>query len=190
MDWKHIMNIASGHSSLVVRTPYPIVCWVSIENRKHDVNVKMLDTHGIQPFSAENKFSCWNLHNFKSRHIGTTSGEKNPSIIIHGHWPWCCGKCISSKSPCVNAISHQMTANANHERKKLNANTSNVQRHCESTKVVKMSCRKRIRRWAIFFWITLHSPFLSTARRRIFLELPGRYPRLLGKINLLNVCAF
>lgn len=76
MDWKHIMNIASGHSSLVVRTPYPIVCWVSIENRKHDVNVKMLDTHGIQPFSAENKFSCWNLHNFKSRHIGTTSGEK------------------------------------------------------------------------------------------------------------------
>lgn len=90
--------------------------------------------------------------------------------------------CISSKSPCVNAISHQITANANHERKKLNANTKSVQRHCESTKVVKISCRKRILRWAILFWITLHSPFFKTALLRIFLELPGRYPRLLGKL--------
>lgn len=39
MDWKHIMNIASGHSSVVVRTPYPIVCWVSIEKRKQDVKL-------------------------------------------------------------------------------------------------------------------------------------------------------
>lgn len=100
--------------------------------------------------------------------------------------PWFGGICISSKSPWVNAISHQITANANHERKKLKANTRSVQRHCESTKVVKMSCRKRILRWAIFFWITLHSPFFKTARRRIFLELPGRYPRLLGN----RICYF
>lgn len=101
--------------------------------------------------------------------------------LLNTRSPWFGGKCISSKSPCVKAMSHQITANANHDRKKLNANTSNVQRHCESTNVVKMSCKKRILLCAIFFWMTLHSPFLRTALRRIFLELPGRYPRLLGK---------
>lgn len=55
MDWKHITNMASGHSSVVVRTPYPIVCCVSIENKKHEVNVRMLKTHGVQSFSAGKK---------------------------------------------------------------------------------------------------------------------------------------
>lgn len=96
------------------------------------------------------------------------------------------GKCISSRSPCVNAISHQITAKPNQDSTKLRANTINVQRHCESTNVVKMSCRNRIRRWAIFFWITLHSPFFSTARRLTLRVLPGRRPRLLNSEKYKN----
>lgn len=45
--WRHITNIASGHSSVVPLPPYPIVCWVSTLKRKHDVNPKMLVTHGV-----------------------------------------------------------------------------------------------------------------------------------------------
>lgn len=32
-----------------------MVCCVSMENRKHDVNVTILKTHGVQPFSAKEK---------------------------------------------------------------------------------------------------------------------------------------
>lgn len=46
--------------------------------------------------------------------------------------PWFGGKCASSKSPWVTAINHHITAKNNHDRTKLNANTINVQRHCES----------------------------------------------------------
>lgn len=49
------------------------------------------------------------------------------------------GKCISSKSPCVTAINHQIAAKTNHDKIKLNANTMRVHRHCESTNVVKIS---------------------------------------------------
>lgn len=118
------------------------------------------------------------------------------------------GKCESSKSPCVIAISHHMTANPSQESMKLSANIIRVQRHWESTSVVKMSCRKRILLWDIFFCDTLQSlwgiihiarccgiyiyivyflnqtyPFFRTARLRIFLYAEGRKLRLLdGKV--------
>jgi len=40
--WRHIINMASGHSSVVERLPYPIVCWVSILKRKQLVKLKIL----------------------------------------------------------------------------------------------------------------------------------------------------
>lgn len=43
------------------------------------------------------------------------------------------------KSPWVKMMSHQMRANNSQERMKERANTSSVQRHCASTRVVKMS---------------------------------------------------
>lgn len=61
------------------------------------------------------------------------------------------GKCIGSKSPCVTAISHQMPAKNSHDKIKLNANTISVHLHCESTNVVKISCKNRILRREIFF---------------------------------------
>lgn len=67
------------------------------------------------------------------------------------------GKCISSKSPWVTAINHQIKAKDSHERTKLKANTINVHLHCESTKVVKMSCKNRTRLLEIFFDTTLQS---------------------------------
>lgn len=136
-----------------------MVCWVSIENRKHDAKLWMLNTHGTHEL-----FACIP------------------------------GKCISSKSPCVTEINHQIIAKKSQDSTKLRANTINVHLHCESTSVVKISCRKRILLCEIFFCITLQSlsnqikvavyygeyditimkcslinyPFFKTARRRIF----------------------
>lgn len=79
-------------------------------------------------------------------------------LTLHSdHIPCAGGKCISSKSPWVTAINHQIAAKNSQERTKLNANTISVHRHCESTSVVKMSCRNRILRREIFFCITLQS---------------------------------
>lgn len=47
--------------------------------------------------------------------------------------------CAKSMSPCEYEISHHTPANTDHVLMKLIANTSIVQRHCASTKVVKMS---------------------------------------------------
>lgn len=81
--------------------------------------------------------------------------------------------CPGSKSPCVNEISHQMTAKPNHDSRKLSANTSSVQRHWASTSVVKISWRNLSLRLEILEWSMLQSPFLKTALRRIFLIAPG-----------------
>lgn len=125
--WRHITNIASGHSSLVVRDPYPIVCWVSTEKRKHPVKELTLlrqGTNGSEGFSG------------------------------------------GLRSPWVKMISHQMSAKRSQERMKERANTSSVQRHCTSTRVVKMSWRYRRLRLATFHWTTLQSPCLKMTRLR------------------------
>lgn len=67
------------------------------------------------------------------------------------------GKCISSKSPCVTAINHQIIAKKSQERTKLRANTIRVHLHWLSTSVVNISCRNRILRLEIFFCNTLQS---------------------------------
>lgn len=137
-----------------------------MENRKHEVNVYILKTHGTHPLSAVevkfNKYSDYDIHS-----------------VFEQYSPCIGGKCNSSRSPCVNAISHQMTANANHDSMKLNAKTNNVQRHCESTSVVNISCRNLIRLWANLDCTILQSPFLWIARRRYFFCVPGRKRLLL-----------
>ena len=67
------------------------------------------------------------------------------------------GRCISSKSPCVTAMSHQIIAKNSQERMKLRANTISVHLHWESTRVVNISCRNRTLRREIFFCNTLQS---------------------------------
>lgn len=42
MLWMHMTKMASGHSSVVERLPYPMVCWVSMLKRKQLVKLKML----------------------------------------------------------------------------------------------------------------------------------------------------
>lgn len=81
-----------------------------------------------------------------------------PYNVINEFYIRCAGgKCIASKSPCVTEISHQMPAKKSHDRIKLRANTISVHLHCESTNVVKISCKNRTRRREIFFCITLQS---------------------------------
>ena len=123
----HITKIASGHSSFVVREPYPIVCWVSTEKRKHPVKELTLLRHGM-----------------------------NGSDVFVG----------GVRSPWVKMMSHHMRANSSQDRIKERANTSSVQRHCASTRVVKMSWRYRRLRFATFHWTTLQSPCLNMTRLR------------------------
>lgn len=115
-------------------------------NKKQDVKLWMLYTHGAHPLSA-----------------------------------WLSGRWDSSKSPWVNAMSHQMTAKKSHDKMKLSPNVSKVQRHCVSTKVVKMSCRNLKRFWDNFDWTILHSPFLRMALFRYFFAVPGRSVRFLSE---------
>lgn len=124
---KHMTKIASGHSSFVVREPYPIVCCVSTEKRKQPVKELTL---------------------FRQ---GTNTSE----LLVGG-----------VRSPWVKMISHQIRAKRSHERMKERANTSSVQRHCASTRVVKMSWRYRRLRFATFPWTTLQSPCLKMTRLR------------------------
>lgn len=70
------------------------------------------------------------------------------------------------KSPWVKMMSHQRRAKSSQERIKERANTSSVQRHCASTRVVKISCRYRRLRLATFHWTTLQSPCLKMTRFR------------------------
>lgn len=64
---------------------------------------------------------------------------------------------------------------------------SSVQRHCVSTKVVKMSCRKRSDRREMRDCSTLQSPFFKTARRRNFRVGPARYRLLKYKYTILHL---
>lgn len=54
---RHIVNMAAGHSSLMYRFPYPIVCCVSTENRKHDIKPFMFVMQGFIG-SDELSFNC------------------------------------------------------------------------------------------------------------------------------------
>lgn len=49
--WIHMTKMPSGHSSVVYRAPYPMVCCVSMLNRKHEAKPYTLATHGFQPDS-------------------------------------------------------------------------------------------------------------------------------------------
>lgn len=102
-------------------------------------------------------------------------------IIALLNSPWLCGKCSSSRSPWVYMISHQISAKNSQDNMKLSAKASSVQRHCQSTMVVYMSCKKRTRLRCRCFCTTLQSPFLNTARRRTRRMLPGRKLRDLSK---------
>lgn len=68
-----------------------------------------------------------------------------------------------SRSPCANAISHQIMPNKNQLHRKDMVNIMSVQSHFKSTNVVKTSCRKRPCS-RIFVWATLQVPFLATKR--------------------------
>ena len=92
-------------------------------------------------------------------YIWYTHGFHPDSACLSGRWS-------RSKSPCVNAISHQSIPYPSQVRMKLRANTRRVHRHLTSTRVVKISCRKRSLRFATRLCSTLHSPDLSTTRRR------------------------
>lgn len=124
---RHITNIASGHSSLVVLEPYPIVCCVSTENRKQPVKELTFVRQGTYV-----------------------------TLVSDGSG--------GLRSPWVKIISHQIRAKRSHERMNESANTSNVQRHWASTRVVKISWRYRRLRLATFHCTTLQSPCLKITR--------------------------
>lgn len=142
-----------------------MVCCVSMENRKQEVKPSIADTHGAQPDSSR-RLPDYQFISY---------------LIALLNLPWLCGKCSSSRSPWVYMISHQISAKNSQDNMKLRAKASSVQRHCQSTMVVYMSCKKRTRLRCRCFCTTLQSPFLNTARRRTRRMLPGRKLRDLSK---------
>ena len=75
---KHITTIAGQHCSVVYREPQPMVCCVSMLNRKHDVKPVMPLTQGVQLQQASLKYIMYffvptvGVNNFNDQFDGWT----------------------------------------------------------------------------------------------------------------------
>lgn len=88
--------MAAGHSSLMYRLPYPIVCWVSTENRKQDMNPFMLVMHGFmgsvalfsRSESSASRSPCvYEInHQIKAKDVQETRKLIENTIKVQRHW--------------------------------------------------------------------------------------------------------
>lgn len=102
--------------------------------------------------------------------------RKGKRILTHPISSWNGGRWSGSRSPCANAMSHQMTPKTSHDMKKIMVTTNSVHLHGRSTMVVKMSCSSLIRNMDADSMEMLQTPERRTTRLLVALQSSPRTP--------------